>query len=104
MTRKNECVNIMSTRTNECAKYLKGTVKINKLKEKGKKAKLTQVKIAKLVGISERAYQNYEYGERVPDVYTAQLIAQVLHEPVEKLFPIPDSTGIDKPDGSQKNK
>ena len=31
-------------------------------------------------------------------------IYRVLHEPVEKLFPIPDSTGIDKPDGSQKNK
>ena len=65
---------------------------------------LTQIEIAKKSNITKRSYQRYEYGERVPDVYTAQLIAQVLHEPVEKLFPIPDSTGIDKPDGSQKNK
>ena len=79
-------------------------MKINKLKETRKKAKLKQIEVAKATNISIRAYQNYEYGERVPDVYTAQLIAQVLHEPVEKLFPIPDSTGIDKPDGSQKNK
>ena len=79
-------------------------MKINKLKETRKKAKLKQIEVAKATNISIRAYQNYEYGERVPDVYTAQLIAQVLHEPVEKLFPIPDSTGIDKPDGSQANK
>ncbi len=65
---------------------------------------LKQLEIANKVNISLMSYQRYEYGERVPDVYTAQLIAQVLHEPVEKLFPIPDSTGIDKPDGSQKNK
>ncbi len=76
----------------------------NKLKKVRETKGLTQIEIAKKSNITKRSYQRYEYGERVPDVYTAQLIAQVLHEPVEKLFPIPDSTGIDKPDGSQKNK
>lgn len=74
-------------------------MKINKLKETRKKAKLKQIEVAKATNISIRAYQNYEYGERTPDVYTAQLIAQVLHEKVEKLFPLPapPSTGEDKP-------
>ena len=76
----------------------------NKLKKVRETKGLTQIEIAKKSNITKRSYQRYEYGERVPDVYTAQLIAQVLHEPVEKLFPIPDSTGIDKPDGSQKSK
>lgn len=69
----------------------------NYLKEQRKKVKLTQVKIAKLVGISERAYQNYEAGKRTPDVYTAQLIAQALHTKVEELFPFP-STPTDEKD------
>lgn len=68
-------------------------MKINKyLKEQRKKAKLTQVKIAKLVGISERAYQQYEADKRIPNVYTAQLIAQALHTTVEKLFPLPSAS------------
>jgi transcriptional regulator with XRE-family HTH domain len=82
-------------------------VKINKyLKEQRKKAKLTQAKIAKLAGISERAYQQYEADKRIPNVYTAQLIAQALHTTVEELFPLPASAnaGGDKPDDSQENK
>ncbi len=63
-------------------------MKINKLKETRKKAKLKQIEVAKATNISIRAYQNYEYGERVPDVYTAQLIAQALHTTVEELFPL----------------
>ncbi|MEY8321876.1 helix-turn-helix transcriptional regulator [Lachnospiraceae bacterium 46-61] len=66
-------------------------MKINKLKETRKKAKLKQIEVAKATNISIRAYQNYEYGERVPDVYTAQLIAQALHTTVEELFPLPVS-------------
>ena len=76
----------------------------NNLKQARKKAKLTQAEVAKKANITTRVYQYYEAEKRTPHLYTAQLIAQVLHEPVEKLFPIPDSTGIDKPDGSQKNK
>lgn len=63
-------------------------MKINKLKETRKKAKLKQIEVAKATNISIRTYQNYEYGERVPDVYTAQLIAQALHTTVEELFPL----------------
>jgi len=81
-------------------------VKINKLKETRKKAELKQIEVARATNISIRTYQNYEYGERVPDVYTAQLIAQVLHAPVEKLFPLPASAnaGEDKPNCNQANK
>lgn len=81
-------------------------MKINKLKETRKKAKLKQIEVAKATNISIRAYQNYEYGERVPDVYTAQLIAKALHTTVEELFPLPasPSTGKDKPNSSQENK
>lgn len=76
------------------------------LKNKRIKQKLTQVKIAKLVGISERAYQDYEAGKRAPNVYTAQLIAQVLHTPVEELFPLQrlQTLGEDKPDCNRANK
>ena len=73
------------------------------LKNKRIKQKLTQVKIAELVGISERAYQDYEAGKRAPNVYTAQLIAQALYTTVEKLFPLPASAnaGEDKPNNKQ---
>ena len=60
---------------------------------------LSQEAVAQAVHIKTRTYQNYEYGERTPDVYTAQLIAQALHTTVEELFPLPASTnaGEDKP-------
>lgn len=67
-------------------------------------ASLTQVEVAKKVGISERGYQRYEAGKRVPDVYTAQKIAKVLESTVEVLFPIPSAAtgGIQtKPDGNR---
>ena len=78
-------------------------MKINKLKETRKKVKLKQIEVAKATNISIRAYQNYEYGERTPDVYTAQLIAQALHTAVEKLFPLPTSANDreDKPNSKQ---
>ena len=57
---------------------------------------LTQIEIAKKSNITKRSYQRYEYGERVPDVHIAQLIAQVLHEPVEKLFPLPASANAEE--------
>jgi transcriptional regulator with XRE-family HTH domain len=49
---------------------------------------LTQVEVAKKANIAIRSYQNYEIGERVPNAYTAQLIAQALQTTVEKLFPL----------------
>ena len=64
---------------------------------------LKQLEIANKVNISLMSYQRYEYGERVPDVYTAQLIAQALHTTVEELFPLPASAnaGGDKPNNKQ---
>ena len=76
------------------------------LKQIRKQQGLKQLEIAKEVNISLMSYQRYEYGERTPDVYTAQLIAQALHTKVEELFPLPASAnaGEDKPDDSQENK
>ncbi len=77
-----------------------------KLKRVREAKGLTQTKVAKKSNITKRSYQRYEYGERVPDVYTAQLIAQALYTPVEELFPLQASAnaGEDKPDDSQANK
>lgn len=76
------------------------------LKQIRKQQGLKQLEVAKKVNISLMSYQRYEYGERTPNVYTAQLIAQALHTTVEELFPLPASAnaGGDKPDDSQENK
>lgn len=73
------------------------------LKKKRQSQNLTQVQISKIVNVSERAYQDYEAGKRVPNVYTAQLIAQALQTKVEDIFPLPQRqlTGEEKPDGNQ---
>ena len=75
------------TRTNECVKFTKGTVILNiKLKNAREKTGLTQVEVAEKAKISSRAYQQYEAGKRVPNAYTAILIANAVHSKVEKLF------------------
>ncbi len=73
------------------------------LKQIRKQQGLKQLEVAKKVNISLMSYQRYEYGERTPDVYTAQLIAQALHTTVEELFPLPASAnaGEDKPNNKQ---
>lgn len=50
------------------------------------RSKLTQKELAGKVGITETAYQRYEYGERVPNARTAIRIAQALNTTVEKLW------------------
>ncbi len=57
-----------------------------KLKSARETIKKTQSQVAKDSGITERAYQNYEYGKREPGVQTAIRIARVLNSSVEKLF------------------
>jgi DNA-binding helix-turn-helix protein len=57
-----------------------------KLKERRMKLGFTQVQIAEKASISERAYQNYENGEQVPNVQTAKLIAKALKSKVEDIF------------------
>ncbi len=56
------------------------------LQKAREKAGLTQVEVAKLANITERGYQNYEYGNRIPKADVAKRIAQVLQTTVEKLF------------------
>ena len=46
----------------------------------------TQAQVAKEVGISEVAFQMYEYGKRLPRVDIAIRIAEALGTTVEALF------------------
>ena len=48
--------------------------------------RLTQEKLAKLIGTSRRTYVRIETGQREPNDYEKSKIAQVLDEPVENLF------------------
>ena len=56
------------------------------LKECRIKKALTQKQVAARVGISERSYQYYETGERMPDVQTAIRISRALNSTVEDLW------------------
>lgn len=58
------------------------------LKKAREKTGLTQVQVAKKAQIRERVYQYYEAGERVPNVYAAQLIAKAVNSTVEDIFPL----------------
>ena len=62
---------------------------------------LTQVEVANKAEITERSYQRYEAGERLPNVHTAQLIAKALNTTVEEIFPLhqQDTTKRDTPQG-----
>lgn len=46
----------------------------------------TQAQVAKEVGITERGYQNYEYGDRVPNACIASTIATILGSTVEAIW------------------
>lgn len=50
------------------------------------KCGLTQVNVAEKANITERAYQNYEAGERIPKADVAIRIARAVKSTVEKLF------------------
>lgn len=54
--------------------------------EAREKRHLTQVEVAKKVGISETSYQRIEYGTQRPSVDTAILIARTVESTVEALF------------------
>lgn len=88
----------------------KERVKINKsnLKKIREEKGLTQVEIAIQANITERSYQRYETGERVPNAYTAQLIANVLNvENIREIFPLPQRQlweVNDQPDGNRAEK
>ena len=56
------------------------------LKAAREKSGKTQAQVAKESGITEQAYQRYEYDKREPRVRTAIRIARALNGSVEKLF------------------
>lgn len=56
------------------------------LRNKREQRNKTQTDMAKVGGISLRAYQMYEYGTRVPNARTAIRIAQALSTTVEVLW------------------
>ena len=58
----------------------------NELQEARKKLHLTQREVAEKVGITARAYQRYEYGEREPGVCVAIRIAYALMTTVPELW------------------
>ena len=57
------------------------------LKERREKSGLTQVEVANKAKTTVRSYQYYESGERVPNAYTAQLIAEALNCELREIFP-----------------
>ena len=77
--------------TNEYIKMPERSNMETALKQKRKNNGLTQRQVANKAEISVRAYQNYERRERVPDAFTAQLVAQVLNTTVEELFPLKEN-------------
>lgn len=58
----------------------------NTLRENRERLRLTQKQVADTIGIAESAYQRYEYGVQVPNVFMAVKIAKVLKISVEELF------------------
>ena len=62
----------------------------NNLKKTRKDAGLTQKEVAERCGITEGAYQKYEYNKRVPILFIALKIAKVLNSKVEILFQLED--------------
>lgn len=72
-----------------------------KLKTTRQKQGLTQVQVAEKANITERQYQRYENGERMPKANTAILIAKTLNSTVEELFSCKNSTFFElKKDGN----
>ena len=55
----------------------------------------TQAQVAKEIGITENAYQKYEYGKREPRARMAVRVARAVNSTVEELFgaATPDKTG-----------
>lgn len=66
-----------------------------KLKEKRIEKKLSQEKLARMVNITLKHYQNIEKGKSLPTVIIAINIAKILNSTVEELFSEQDHTNID---------
>ena len=61
-------------------------MKANRLRELRLKEKLTQKEIAEIIGITQRAYQNYERGRRTPSLETAQKLSNIFMVSIEEIF------------------
>lgn len=59
---------------------------ITKLRKHREEQALTQVEVAKRAGVTERSYQRYEAGQRLPNVKVAQKLASTLNTTVDALF------------------
>ena len=58
----------------------------DRLKELRTSNNLTQKKISEMLGISERAYQHYEYGSREPNLETLSRLASFFNCSVDYLL------------------
>ena len=58
----------------------------NMLKSLRKESKLTQSDLGKILHLSQRAISHYESGERFPDEYTLNLIADYFEVSVDYLL------------------
>ena len=56
------------------------------LKELRKKRNLSQMQVAEALGISLRAYQNYEYNQREPNIEMINKLADYFNVTVDKLL------------------
>lgn len=63
----------------------------------------TQAQVAKEAGVSELAYQRYEYDKRVPSATTAIRIARALNSTVEALFGAATPAIVETPGGNRAN-
>ncbi len=72
------------------ADALAGVVQV---REARKARGLTQVELAKLVGVSRQTVISIERGDYAPSVYLALRIARELGDTVERLFPLKQGDG-----------
>lgn len=59
---------------------------MNRLKARRKELLLTQKRVAEKLGIKWQSYQQYEYGEKLPNVLLAIKIANTLKTTVDVLW------------------
>jgi len=58
----------------------------NKLKELRLKENMTQNEIAEIIGMTQRGYQNYESGRRIPPLITAVKLSDLFMCSIKTLF------------------
>ena len=66
------------------------------LKKCRKNNNKTQKEIAEYLGIAERAYQNYEYGNREPDIEKIKMLCQFFDVSADYLLGLSDNPQINK--------